>query len=122
MAVHGTGVVAWADTDASGWIHFTAPLRWVEQVEHATARAAGVDPGAFPRRAVEVQYARPLRAGQTYEVELRAERVGRTSVTYAWVVRCDGADAVSGTHTAVHLGDDGRPTLVPSALAEAYGN
>ncbi len=112
------GVVAFADTDASGWIHFTAPLRWAEETEHALCRSVGVDPSRFPRRAVESRYDRPLRAGERFVVDLRAANVGRTSVTYAWTVHLDGEVAVAGSHTCSHLGDDGRPTPVPDALRE----
>lgn len=114
----GHGVVAWADTDASGWIHFTAPLRWVEEAEHRLYRSAavGVDPGRFPRRDVRSGYVAPLRAGDPYEVRLSAGRVGTTSVTYEWTVHSHGRLRVEGTHTAVHLGDDGRPAAVPASL------
>lgn len=117
----GKGQVAWADTDASGWIHFTAALRWVEETEHAAYRELGLDPGRFPRKSVEVEYSFPFRAGMPYRVELEVERIGRTSLTWAWSIY-HGEDtrkpAITGRVTAVHMGADGRPTELPTALAE----
>jgi acyl-CoA thioester hydrolase len=110
------GVVLWAETDASGSFHFTAPLRWAEDAEHALLRAAGGDPAAFPRRAVNSSYLRPLRAGDAYTVDIGVERIGSSSVTYSWRVLCGGEVCVEGGHTAVHLDASGRPTPVPDAL------
>lgn len=115
-------MVAWADTDASGRFHFTAPLRWVEDVEHRAYRAVGLDPGRFPRRAVASSYLRPLGAGDPYAVDLVVERVGSTSIGYRWRVLSAGAVCVEGSHTVVHVGDDGRPAPLPRALrAELTG-
>jgi acyl-CoA thioesterase FadM len=113
------GVVPWADTDASGRFHFTAPLRWVEDVEHRAYRTAGLDPGRFPRRAVASTYVRPLGAGDPYTVDLVVERVGTTSIGYRWRVLSDGAVCVEGSHTVVHVGDDGRPAPLPDDLRAA---
>ena len=112
------GIVAWVDTDASGRIHFTAPFRWVEAAEHALYRQ--VDPpievGTFPRRAVESTYHRPLAAGDAYEVELTAKRVGNSSIAYAWRILHDGELCIEGSHAVVHVGLDGRAAPVPAQL------
>lgn len=123
VPVTGEGIVGWADTDASGWIHFTAPFRWVEVVEHAFYRDAGAEPGRFPRRAVSADYTRPLTAGTRYAVELVPERVGATSITWSWSI-WDGDDrsgeaAITGRFVAVHLGDDGRPAALPPSLTRS---
>ena len=60
-----------------------------------------------------------LRFEDEIEVELRPERVGRTSVTYAWEIRRDGQVCVRGRHTAVHVGGDGKPTPLPDRMREA---
>jgi acyl-CoA thioesterase FadM len=116
-----TGRVAWADTDASGWIHFTAPQRWAEECEHLVYRSLepAVDPGRFPRRAVQVDYALPLGAGDAFTVELWVERLGRTSISYGWRVTRDGRTCVTGRHTAVQVGDDGRPASLADHLVAA---
>jgi acyl-CoA thioester hydrolase len=102
--------VAWVDTDAGRRIHFTAAFRWAEATETALWRKLGLldfETG-WPRRHVEAEYTRMLRFEDEVEVRLRVERVGTTSVTFSWDVVHDGAIAVTGRHTVVRLGDDGR--------------
>lgn len=115
------GVVAWSETDASGWIHFTAPQKWAENAEHGLCRSLvpGIDVGAFPRKEVTATFRRPLRAGDAYVVAIRPARLGTTSVTYAWTVACGDEVCVEGGHTVVHVGSDGRPAPVPAALRAA---
>lgn len=117
----GTGVVGWADTDASGWIHFTAPFRWVEEVEHAFYRRVGVDPRIFPRRAVTAEYITPLTAGTQYTVQLQTERLGGTSITWSWTIHDAERSiaAVTGRFVAVHLDHEGRPIRLPTELTRS---
>ncbi len=112
-------VVAWWETDASGSFHFTAPLRWAEDAEHALVRAAGGTPGSFPRRVVNSSYRRPLRAGDAYTVDLGVERIGSTSITYWWRVVSGGEVCIEGGHTVVHVDGSGRSAPVPDSLRAA---
>ncbi|MFJ9381316.1 acyl-CoA thioesterase [Streptomyces sp. NPDC101455] len=112
-------VVGWSETDASGRFHFTAPLRWAEDAEHALYRAAGLDPAFFPRRAVSSTYERALRAGDAYSVDLTVEGIGSTSITYRWSVRSEDAVCVHGSHTVVHVDGSGRPAALSQALRDA---
>ena len=113
--------VAWVDTDAGGRIHFTAAFRWAEAAETALGRSLGLldEWGDLPRRAVEAEYLHVLRFEDEIEVELRPDRVGETSVTYAWEIRRDGEVCVRGRHTAVHVDADGRPTPLPERMRTA---
>jgi acyl-CoA thioester hydrolase len=113
--------VAWVDTDAGGRIHFTAAFRWAEAAETALGRELGLldDWGDLPRRAVEAEYLDVLRFEDEIDVELRPERVGSTSVTYAWEIRRDGEVCVRGRHTAVHVDADGRPSSLPDVMRQA---
>ncbi|MCL2584546.1 MAG: acyl-CoA thioesterase [Streptosporangiales bacterium] len=121
FVTHGT--VTWSETDASGRYHFTAPLRWAEDAEHAFYRSAGTGTivGGFPRRAVSVDYSRPLEAGDAYTVELSAEKAGRTSIGYRWRVLGPGGPCAEGRHTVVHVDESGRPAPLPDALRAALG-
>lgn len=111
-------VVEWSETDASGWIHFTAPQKWAENAEHRLCRR--LDPnvavGSFPRKEIRSTFQRPLCAGQEYRVDIRPERIGSTSITYTWTVVSDERVCVEGGHTVVHLGPDGRPAALPEVL------
>lgn len=116
MPNHGT--VEWSETDASGWIHFTAPQKWAENAEHQLCRSLdpSISVGAFPRKEIHSTFQRPLRAGQDYRVDIRPERIGLTSITYIWTVVSEDRVCVEGGHTVVHLGLDGRPAALPEAL------
>lgn len=113
------GVVRFSETDASGRFHYTAALGWAEDAEHALYRAAGVPVAGFPRRAVSAVFERPLVDGDEYTVELHVERLGTTSVTYAWRIRSGDVIAVTGSHTVVHVDGSGRSAPLPAPLREA---
>jgi acyl-CoA thioester hydrolase len=106
------------DTDAGGRIHFTAVFRWVEAAETALMRRLGLMEGwaNFPRRHVEADYLRVLVFEDEVEVRLRVERVGSTSITYGWALVKDSEPYVSGSHTVVHVDDEGRASELPEAL------
>ncbi len=114
--------VAWVDTDAGGRIHFTAAFRWAEAAETELMRRLGVlgpEWGDFPRRKVEAEYLRVLRFDDEIEIRLRVEKVGRTSVTYAWTIAKDGEPHVKGRHTVVHVDAGGHPEPLADALRVA---
>jgi acyl-CoA thioesterase FadM len=109
------------DTDAGGRIHFTAPFRWAEAAETALCRRLGIldEWGSYPRRAVEAEYHVVLRFEDEVELELVAERVGRTSITWVWTISRAGETCVTGRHTVVHVGADGRAAPLPEAVEAA---
>jgi len=113
--------VAWVDTDAGGRIHFTAAFRWAEAAETALLRSLGLlDAWAdYPRRKVEAEYLSVLRFEDEFELELAAEHVGTTSVTYAWEIRRDGDSCIRGRHTVVHVDVEGRPAPLSAAARRA---
>lgn len=115
--------VAWVDTDAGGRIHFTAVFRWAEATETALRRRLGqLDEWAVsPRRHVEADYVAMLRFEDEIEVVLRAERVGRTSITWSWTIERDGETCVTGSHTIVRVDDEGRAIPVPDDVRTALG-
>jgi acyl-CoA thioester hydrolase len=104
--------VAWVDTDAGGRIHFTAAFRWAEQAEVALLRRLGFMAdrwGDYPRRKVEAEYLKVLRFEDEVEVRLRVDKVGRTSITYAWSICKEDEPYIKGRHTVVHVNADGQP-------------
>jgi YbgC/YbaW family acyl-CoA thioester hydrolase len=116
--------VAWADTDAGGRIHWSAVFRWAELAEHALLRKLGrsrSEAGPYPRRSTEAVYHLPLEFEDEFDVQLGVEKAGRTSVTFGWrIVRGDEL-CVEGTHTVVHVGDDGRGAPWPDHLRHGLG-
>jgi acyl-CoA thioester hydrolase len=114
--------VAWVDTDAGGRIHFTAAFRWAEAAETALMRRLGFLQDAwsdYPRRRVEAEYLQVLRFEDEIETRLRVDKVGRTSITYAWTIAKDGQPYIKGRHTVVHVDAEGRPEPIDDAVRAA---
>jgi YbgC/YbaW family acyl-CoA thioester hydrolase len=103
--------VAWVDTDAGGRIHFTNAFRWAEVAETSLMRRLGMLErwGDYPRRHVEAEFHKVLRFEDEFDVRLRVEAVGRTSITYAWTLEREGEIYVSGRHTVVNVDREGKP-------------
>jgi len=103
--------VAWVDTDAGGRIHFSNAFRWAEIAETGLMRRLGMldDWGDYPRKHVEADFHKVLRFEDEIDVRIRVERVGRTSITYAWTIEKDGDAHITGRHTVVTVDADGRP-------------
>jgi acyl-CoA thioesterase FadM len=60
-----------------------------------------------------------LRFEDEFEVRLRVDAVGRTSITYVWTIEREGEVCISGRHTVVNVDRDGRPAMVPDELKAA---
>ena len=73
----------------------------------------------YPRRAVEAEYLSVLRFDDEFEIELAVERVGTSSITYAWEIRSAGKACIRGRHTAVHVDADGRPAPLSPQVRSA---
>jgi acyl-CoA thioester hydrolase len=103
--------VAWVDTDAGGRIHFTAAFRWAEMAETGIRRELGLieEWGSYPRRKVEAEFLRVLVFEDEIEVRIRPERLGDTSITWAFEITREGEPCVRGSLVVVHVDDEGRP-------------
>ncbi|MFC4119006.1 acyl-CoA thioesterase [Nonomuraea zeae] len=130
--VHRTRV-EWIDTDAAGIYHNSAVIRYVEAAEAELMRAHGLldyFPRA-PRVRYEVDFAAPLRFGQEVTTVVRIERIGTTSMSFAFEVwgeelpQRPRVRAASGRYVTVHVGSghDGdaaaRSAPWPAAWVEA---
>jgi acyl-CoA thioester hydrolase len=115
------GDVKWVETDAGGLIHNTSALRWAEAAEHAFYQAdvPELPVERLPRRRVEATYHRPLKYRDHYQVTLYVEKLGVTSVTYAWTVSSRGEICIEGRHVVVYLDGHGTPTPWPQYLRDA---
>ena len=111
--------VAWVDTDAGGRIHFTAVFKWAEAAETELLRRLGILSstwGDYPRRKAEAEYLKVLRFDDEIEIKLRVDKVGRTSITYAWTIAKEGEAYIKGRHTVVHVDGEGRPEALDDAV------
>ena len=103
--------VAWVDTDAGGRIHFTAAFRWAEQAETGIRRELGLVEGwgNYPRRKVEAEFLKVLVFEDEIEIRIRPERLGTSSITWAFEITRGSELCVHGRIVAVHVDDEGLP-------------
>ncbi|MEU6734627.1 thioesterase family protein [Streptomyces physcomitrii] len=120
--------VEWVDTDAAGHQHHSAILRWVEAAEAQLLRAHGLEWlfGRAPRVRHEVDYRARLWFGEEVTTHLRVERLGRTSLAYAFEVHGREGLAAEGRLVVVHAEPDAPaatpwPAEVRAAFAAAEG-
>lgn len=106
---HTTRRVEFRDTDAAGWVHFSAFFVYMEQAEHEWFRQLGLNFAqpdedghiSWPRVAASCAYRNPAHFGDVLDVELRVQRLGRTSVTYGFCFTRDGLEIATGSVTTV---------------------
>ena len=103
------GEIAFADTDASGLMHFPTIFRHIEAAEHACLKERDVlvfdrAEGGWPRVNVNCDYRKQLFAGDTIEVQLRIAKLGESSIVWEYeIFNAKGEVAVSGSMTNVRV-------------------
>ncbi|MGJ8643897.1 MAG: acyl-CoA thioesterase [Luteolibacter sp.] len=113
--------VAFADTDASGWVHFSKILQYPERAEHDFLEKSGLvvfdrSQGGWPRVRVVCDYARPLTFQDKITVELAVGRVGSGSVTWLFqILKDDGKVAASGEMVTAKVNNQGKPAKLEDA-------
>jgi acyl-CoA thioester hydrolase len=119
--------VEWADTDAAGHHHFSAPLRWVEHAESLLYDRLGIVDfiaALVPRVHFDIDYFSRLQYRDMYELTLVVKRLGRSSLTYRFEIKSADHMVAEGTLVVVLTGLSDRkarpwPEQVRSILAEA---
>ncbi|EMY33147.1 thioesterase family domain protein [Arthrobacter crystallopoietes BAB-32] len=103
--------VEWADTDAAGHQHNSAIMRWVEAAEAELFRRLEL-PDYFPsapRVQQVINYRAKLWFGQRVTAALTVQKIGRTSMTFAFEVhgqpheKSAGGLAAYGTFTTAYV-------------------
>ena len=76
--------VAFSDTDASGWVHFSKILGYVENAVHRFFHSLGIsvfsNNSAWPRVKKSCDYRNPLRFQYPFEVILSLTKIGISSI------------------------------------------
>lgn len=101
--------VDFADTDMAGIIHFSNYFRYMEFAEVAFLRARGLSVSmawgeekyGFPRVSATCDFVQPVRFEDVVDIEVRVERIGRKSVTYAFDFTHEGKPVAKGRLSAV---------------------
>ncbi len=121
--------VEFRDTDAAGIAHFSVFFNYMEEAEHELLRGLGssvmlrdeAGTVSWPRVAVACDYLGAVRFEDELDIEVRVERLGEKSVTYAFRFQHDGRDVAVGKITAVYcrVGHEGLQSLpIPPSLRE----
>ena len=122
--------VQFAETDASGIVHFTNFFKYVEEAEHAMWRSVGLtinerDPQVgWPRVAASCEFKRPLRFEDEFDVHLRvAEKTSKT-FRYAATLKKDGEVLAVGSLTIICVrrkaGEPLKAIDMPAHIAERF--
>ena len=110
--------VSFADTDASGWLHFSNIFLHVEAAEHEFLKSRGIlvfdrAQGGWPRVRVTCDYQHPLQAGDPIEVLLTIARIGDSSLTWDFeILNAAGATVALGSMVTVRVDATGRPQSI----------
>ena len=122
--------VDFCDTDLAGIVHFSNFFRYMEAAEVAFLRERGLNVSldfegqhlGFPRVSVHCDYEIPARFDDVLDIDVKLERVGTKSVTYAFVFTRSGEILARGRMTSVccRAGKDGRlePIEIPEGIRE----
>lgn len=116
--------VEWSDTDAAGHYHFSAVQRWAEAAEAVLLRRLGLDRlfGSIPRVHFEADYRERLWFGDVVRVGFRVERVGTSSLHYAFEVHGPNGAAATGRMSVVHSAAQAKgPAPWPDEVRMALG-
>jgi YbgC/YbaW family acyl-CoA thioester hydrolase len=109
------------ETDAAGIVHFTWFFRYMEEAEHALWREAGLSiaaPGAeiaWPRVAASMEFRRPLRFEEEFEIWLGIAAITEKNIRYTCRISKNGKPVASGSLTiaCVRKEPDGSMKSVP---------
>ncbi|MBC7979349.1 MAG: acyl-CoA thioesterase [Armatimonadetes bacterium] len=105
--------VAFSDTDASGWVHFSKILIYVERAEHELLTKLGLNvydraQGGWPRVRVICDYKRPLLFKDRIEIRTVLKSLGNSSVTWEFEVwKIGGELAAAGEMVSVKVNEAG---------------
>ena len=107
-------LVAFAETDMAGIVHFAQFYRYMEEAEHAFLRSVGLDvmehkPDGtilgWPRVSAKCGFKSPAFFGDTLAIEVTVQRIGVKSLTLDYrFTRDDHPDAEGGEPTLVAEG------------------
>ena len=101
--------VEFGDTDMVGIVHFSNFFRYMEAAEVAFLKSRGLNVSldwngeslGFPRVNVSCDYVSPAKFDDVLDIDVRLEKLGSKSVTYAFDFSRDGAAIARGTMTSV---------------------
>ena len=104
--------IEFADTDASGRYHYATAMRLFEAAESELLGNLGLLEEIYtsmPRARVAFDYLEVLEFMDDVEATVSVAELGRTSITYSFLVSKAGRRCVAGTLVAVFVTGSGEP-------------
>jgi acyl-CoA thioester hydrolase len=115
--------VEFVDTDLAGIVHFSNFFRYMEAAEVDFLHHLGLSVRlelegqrlGFPRVSASCDYLRPATFEDILDIEVHLEKIGRKSLTFAFVFSCRGEVVARGRTTSVccRVAADGRLEAIP---------
>lgn len=101
--------IEFVDTDMGGIVHFSRYPVFMETAEHEMLESFGASVEmeyegrrvGWPRVSVQVDYKGPARFGDVIDIEVRVLRKGERSMTYGFLISCDGRPLAEGRMVSV---------------------
>jgi acyl-CoA thioester hydrolase len=122
--------VTFAETDMAGVMHFSNYFRWMEEIEHAFFRSAGMsvvqehgeETISWPRVHVSCEYFAPARFEDEIDMRLEIVSLGEKSLTYEVIFTKNGQRLARGRTKAVccrmSAGGVFESTAIPPTIRE----
>ena len=113
------------ECDLQGVVNNAVYQNYLEHARHAFLKSRGVDFATLSAQGVdlvlvraELDYRRPLRPGDAFEVRVRVEPEGRVRMVFVQeIVKADGTTVLAARMTGTALDARGRPRI-PEGLWE----
>lgn len=109
--------VAFSDTDASGWVHFSKILSYVENTVHRFFHSLGIpvfsNNSAWPRVKKSCDYRSPLRFQDPFEVILSLTKIGISSIHRQFqILKPDTTLVAEGEMVSAKVDSAGKSTAI----------
>jgi len=109
-----------SETDMSGWAHNSHFMRFVENAEHELLYSLGQHPVdqevGWPRVNFTIDFRSPLVLNDPYQVILKLNKLGNSSVTWGFTIMSDQRLVAEGQMTSVQVGRDGKSKPISEEL------
>ncbi len=104
--------VAFSETDASGRVHFTVLLKWIEDAEHMLLASLGFaicsSERGWPRVSVSCDYRLPFIMGEEGFCELWLTKIGQSSLHWSFrILKENELLAAEGSMVTVAMEENG---------------
>ncbi len=116
--------IEFSDVDSSGRYHYGTVIRLLEAAEVELLANLGLLDSIYtsmPRAHLEIDYISTLYFMDEVEAKIEVEELGRTSVTFGFLISREGEPCARGKLVTVLVDGEGSPSPWPEAARNAFG-